>query len=156
MKRNILRIIGCAIPALVALAIFIGCAGAGIKGANEINAEELKVKIENQEEFILLDVREPYEFDEGSIDFAFNLPRGRIESDIGNQRYWDEQAWDMPEKDAEIIIYSKKGKLGNLATETLIKMGYTNVKNLYGGYTLWLDPDADLDAEEPVSGGCGG
>ena len=142
--------------ALAALILFAGCGGVGIKGSYEITVEELKVKIDNSEEFILLDVREPDEFDEGEIPFAFNLPRGKIEFDIGSQKYWDEQAWDIPEKDAEIITYCKKGARGALATDILIKLGYTNVKNVYGGYTKWLDPEADIDAPEPSGGGCGG
>ena len=136
--------------------LLIGCGGAGLKGANEIAIDELKIIIENEEEFILLDVREPDEFDEGNIDFSFNLPRGKIETNIDDKRYWDSQAWDVPGKDALIILYSQKHKLSTLATESLIKLGYTNVKTLYGGYTLWLDPDADLEAEVVETGGCGG
>jgi len=142
--------------AFATLILFLGCGGMGIKGSYEIDRDELEAKIDNEEEFILLDVREPDEFDEGEITYAFNLPRGKLESSIESSNYWDEQAWDVPEKDAEIIIYCRRGVEGALATETLIRMGYTNVRNLYGGYTKWLDPDADVEALEPSGGGCGG
>ena len=136
--------------------IFIGCSGLGIEGNYQITRDELKAKIDNEEEFTLIDVREPDEFDEGSIDLAFNLPLGRLQTDIGSKRYWDEQAWDVPSKDAEIIVYSQKGKLGMLAAQILVRMEYTNVKNLYGGYMLWLDPNANIEEEEHGGGGCGG
>ncbi len=141
--------------ALAALTLLAGCAGLGIKGDYEITRDELQELFDSEEEFIVLDVREPLEFDEGHIEYSFNMPLGIVESSIDNKRYWDGQAWDVPTKDARIIIYSQKGKRGALATEALVKLGYTNVSNLYGGYMLWLDPEADLDAE-PVSGGCGG
>ncbi len=149
MKKIIIALV------LAAFILTIGCGGMGIEGNFEMNRDELQALFDEEAEFILLDVREPYEFDEGNIDYSFNMPLGVVESSVENQSYWDSQAWDMPGKDDLLIIYSMKGKRGALAVERLIKLGYTNVVNLYGGYTLWLDPDADLDAE-PVSGGCGG
>lgn len=135
--------------------ILTGCGGSGIKGDYEMDRDELQKIFDEVEDFILLDVREPYEFDEGYIDYAFNMPLGTVEKSIEDDAYWRAQAWDKPGKDALIIIYSEKGKRGALAVERLRRLGYTNIFNLYGGYTLWLDPEADLDAE-PVSTGCGG
>jgi len=140
---------------LAAFLMSLGCAGMGIKGDYEIDRDQLQKLFDDEADFILLDVREPYEFDEGNIDYSFNMPLGVVEKSIESKAYWTSQAWDQPGKDALIIVYSEKGKRGALAAERLIRLGYTNIVNLYGGYMLWLDPEADLEAE-PVSGGCGG
>ena len=77
---------------------------------------------------------------------------------MGDERYWDEQGMYVPEKTEELIIYSHRGNRGTLATETLITLGYENVKNLQGGWMVWeYGPDALEEEEEaPSSGGCGG
>ncbi|MBN2543337.1 hypothetical protein JXI42_10775 [bacterium] len=147
---------------LAALVFLFGCDGAGIEGSLDISVDELKTKLDNEEDFILLDVREPDVFYDGYIPGAFSLPRGLLEESIASEDYWDMQAWDMPGHDAEIIIYSRKGLLGALAAETLIKMGYTNVKNLYGGWVWWEGGEEAYEellkkeAAPKVSGGCGG
>jgi rhodanese-related sulfurtransferase len=45
-----------------------------------------------------------------------------------------------------------------LAAETLVKLGYTNVRHLYGGWVVWEGGPEALDVEEEVveEGGCGG
>ncbi|MBN1754872.1 hypothetical protein JW877_01530 [bacterium] len=158
------------------MAYLIGCGGAGIDGnapktygsakemvaeANmglpEITGHELHAKVDAEEIFVLIDVREPDEFDEGNIPWSLNIPRGNLEFKIGDESFWDDWGLFMPEKNEEIVVYSHRGKRGALAAETLIKLGYTNVKNLKGGYRLWEDPDAEVEEEAPVSsGGCGG
>jgi rhodanese-related sulfurtransferase len=158
------------------VAVSLGCGGAGIdgrgphvyedakeivreakQGITQISADELREKIENEEMFMLIDVRETDEYYEEMIDGAFNVPRGILEFKIGDERYWDEQGMYVPEKDEELIIYSEKGKRGALATQTLITLGYENVKNLEGGWIVWeYGPDALEEEEEaPVSSGCG-
>lgn len=157
--------------------LLAGCGGAGIdgtpprtfengeamvaqalKGVSEITAEELRAKIENEEMILVIDVREPDDYWEECIDGAFNVPRGILEFSIGNERFWDDEGMYVPEKSEEIIVYSGKGKRGVLAAETLIMLGYENVKSLYGGWAVWkFGPDA-LEAVEAAeeSGGCGG
>ena len=159
------------------VAVSLSCGGAGIdgrgpqvyqdakeivreakQGITEISADELREKIENEEMFMLIDVREPDEYFENMIDGAFNVPRGILEFKMGDERYWDEQGMYVPEKTEELIIYSHRGNRGTLATETLITLGYENVKNLQGGWMVWeYGPDALEEEEEaPSSGGCGG
>jgi len=156
--------------------VFIHCGGAGIDGTapriyenakkmvaeakpgiTKISVEELKIRIENEEEFILIDVREADELDEGSIPGAFNLPRGILEFEISSNSFWDSQGMYVPEKDEEIIIYSGKGRRGALATETLVMLGYKNVKNVTGGWVVWeYGPEAlEEEEEEPEEDGCG-
>ena len=123
------RLISFCLVAVAACAI--GCGGAGIdgraprvydsvkplvmeakQGITQISADELRQKIDNEEMFVLIDVREPYEFDENMIDGAFNVPRGVLEFKIDNEAFWDEQGMYVPEKTEELILYCKKGDRG--------------------------------------------
>ena len=61
----------------------------------------------------------------------------------------------MPSKDEEIVVYCKKGGRATLVAQTLMHLGYKNVKSLQGGYRIWLDPDAPLEEAPKSSGGCG-
>lgn len=160
---------------LAGFAFAMACGGAGIdgrgpqvyedakqivaeakRGIDQISADELRAKIENEEMFMLIDVREPYEFDENTIDGAFNVPRGLLEFKIGDEKFWDEQGMYVPEKTEELILFCNKGNRGSLATEALVKLGYENVKNLEGGWLVWeFGPDALEEEEEPEEGGCG-
>ena len=148
------------------LIIVSGCAGIYENGKElatdtkpyieEITVDELNAKIENSEEFFLLDVRQPAEFEKSNLPYSTPIPRGVLEFKIGNKTFWeDDQQWYVPEKDAEIIIYCKKGDRGILATKTLTELGYSNVKNLAGGIVAW-DPEFDAGSETSEEGGCGG
>ncbi len=106
-------------------------------GINEIAVADFKAKYDNFEPFVLIDVRTESEHNHGYIPGAVNIPRGVLEFRIAKQDYWDNAGLYMPGKDEEIIIYCKKGQRGALAAETLRKMGYTNVKNLEGGWKNW-------------------
>ena len=120
----------------------------------EISVEELNIKIENLEEFFLIDVRQATEFEKGSLPYSTLIPRGELEFKIGNKTFWEEEQWHVPLKDADIVIYCKKGNRGILATKALKELGYTNVKNLAGGIVAW-DPSFESGAAAEESGGCG-
>lgn len=148
------------------LILVSGCAGIYENGKElaadtrpyieEITVDEINVKIENSEEFFLIDVRQPAEFEKGNLPYSTLIPRGVLEFKIGDKTFWEEdQQWYLPEKDAEIIIYCKKGHRGILATKTLCELGYSNVKNLKGGISAW-DPEFDSGTEAKEEGGCGG
>ena len=121
----------------------------------EITVAELNMKIDNQEEFFLIDVRQAAEFEKDNIFYSTHIPRGILEFKIGDEEFWEGEYLHAPEKDADIIIYCKKGDRGILSAKTLRELGYTNVKNLSGGMMAW-DPDFDSDSgSEQDEGGCG-
>lgn len=158
---------------LVALA---GCGGSGIEGrgpaacadakelvakaragVDQIDIDEFNALLDSDEYFTIIDVREADEFDEGSIPGASNIPRGLLESKIGDSRYWDGEGLFVPEKDEMIIVYGHKVDRGVLAAETLVKLGYSNVRHLYGGWVVWTEGPEAVEVEEVIEeGGCGG
>ncbi len=135
----------------------------------QITYEDFKAKLEKKEIRLLIDVREPGEFDEGFINqadeeteeypypdaFTVNIPRGLLEFKIDVKKYWDDDLMvDMPAKDEEIVVYCKAGGRAALAAKALMQLGYTNVKSLKGGYKKWLDPTApEVEEEETDDGG---
>ena len=128
------------------------------KDIEEVKVDDLKSKIDKEEEFYLIDVRQSNEFDAGNIPGSFNIPRGQLEFLILDTTYWQEQYFYEPEKDMEIIIYCKAGDRGILAVHSLKRLGFSDVKNLHGGIIAW-DPElvkASNKTKEPESEGCGG
>ena len=131
----------------------------------KITTENFQAMAEADETFLLIDIRTKEEFDKGFIQGAVNIARGVLEFRIKKESFWEGEMLYMPKSDELIILCCKSGKRGSLAALTLQSMGFTNVKNLTGGYLAFKDayPDsveipegADVPAEggEEDDGGC--
>lgn len=91
-----------------------------------IDSKELKSYLDTGKDIYLLDVHIPeQEHIEGTDDF---IPFNVIE------KY---QAQLPEDKNTEIVVYCRSGNMSETASQTLIDMGYTNVKNLTGGINAW-------------------
>ena len=93
----------------------------------QITAEEAKKIMDSGEEHIILDTREQDEFDEGHIPGAILIPYTEIENKAEEM---------LPDKDAQILVYCRSGRRSKIASESLAKLGYTNVKE-FGGIIDW-------------------
>ena len=82
----------------------------------------------NEGGYIFLDVRTAREYKMGHIPGAIHIERGLLEFKINNQ---------VPDKNAQIVVYCKVGERGSLAAHTLVRMGYKNVINIEGGWIPW-------------------
>ena len=98
----------------------------------EISVEEALARINDGA--TLIDVREDSEWNEAHARGAVHLGRGVIERDIVQQ---------IPEKDAELILYCGGGYRSALAADNLQKMGYTNVFSMIGGWKAWQEGTKD-------------
>ena len=93
----------------------------------QISQEEAKNIMDSGEDYVLLDVREQDEFDEGHIPGAILIPHEQI----------TEKAEEMlHQKDAQILVYCRSGRRSKIASEALAKLGYTNIKE-FGGIIDW-------------------
>lgn len=84
--------------------------------------------IKNINEFILIDVREKYEWDAGHIDESINIPLSVI----------SEKSEIDISKDKNIIMVCQMGGRSQTAAQIFKTRGYNNIYNLKGGYNEWL------------------
>src|SRR5687768_6351092 len=94
----------------------------------ETDVKELKRKIDAKEDFFLLDVREPNEYQIGKIPGSTLIPLGEVPQRVG----------EIP-RDKEIVVHCKMGGRSAKAAAYLRQQGYSNVKNLKGGILDWSD-----------------
>jgi rhodanese-related sulfurtransferase len=78
----------------------------------------------------VLDVREPAEFDMGHLPGAVNIPRGLLEFMVGNNP-------SLKDFDLSMVVYCKNGGRSTLASDTLQKMGFSQINMLAGGFDNW-------------------
>lgn len=104
----------------------------------EMSPAVLKKMIDNEEEFVLLDVRDPMQRAEGEIytDEIIYITRNDLEFEVMNE---------IKDKDTTIIVYSRMGSRSLLAAQTLKKLGYKNAYNLSGGLNGWARAAYPID-----------
>ncbi|MCC2644669.1 MAG: sulfurtransferase [Burkholderiales bacterium] len=96
----------------------------------ETDVSTVKARLDANENFTLIDVREDHEWVQGHIPNATHMARGIIERDIEKS---------IPDKSAPIILYCGGGFRSVLSAYNLQKMGYTNVISMDGGIKDWLN-----------------
>jgi len=93
----------------------------------EINVKQLKEMLDNNNDFILLDVRTEMEVLTSSISSkAIHIPMDEIQNKLNELN-----------KNKEIIIHCKSGKRSKKVCEYLINNQFNDVKNLSGGILAW-------------------
>jgi|SRR2546428_14032640 len=97
------------------------------KSITEISPQDAATKSKGGEA-VIVDVRENDEWDEEHIPDAIHLSRGTIELDIEDK---------VPDTNTMIICHCGGGGRSALATESLQKMGYKNVRSMAGGFKAW-------------------
>lgn len=79
---------------------------------------------------VVLDVREPDEYEQGALPEALHIPRGHLEAQIEGR---------IVEKSAPVLVYCAGGVRSAFAAKTLAELGYTNVVSVAGGFGKWKD-----------------
>ena len=92
-----------------------------------ITAQEAKAVMDSREDYIILDVREQDEYDEGHIPGAILIPHGQITEKA-------EQL--LQDKDQLLLVYCRSGRRSKIAAESLVELGYTNIME-FGGIIDW-------------------
>jgi molybdopterin/thiamine biosynthesis adenylyltransferase/rhodanese-related sulfurtransferase len=83
---------------------------------------------------VVLDVREPDEYEQGAIPGAVHIPRGTLESSVENR---------IADKSAPVIIHCASGVRSAFAAKTLTELGYADVVSVKGGFNKWKDEGRD-------------
>jgi len=101
----------------------------------EISVQELKEKIDNKEDFQLIDVREDFEYEMSNLGGTL-IPLAGILIER-----------DKIAKDKPVIMQCRSGKRSAVAIMQLEPLGYTNLYNLTGGILAWaqeIDPEMNV------------
>ena len=96
--------------------------------SNEISAQELKRKIENDGDFLLIDVRETEEFEQSRIPGSVLIPKGL---------FLDLSVLTQLPRDKEIILHCRSGVRSAQCLEVIQSNGFTNSRHLRGGILAW-------------------
>ncbi|MEK6869348.1 MAG: molybdopterin-synthase adenylyltransferase MoeB [Nanoarchaeota archaeon] len=107
---------------------------------DEISVRQLKKMIDDHDDFVLIDVREEYEWDICKIEGAKLIPMSQIMNDnIG--------ILENIEKGKKIVLHCHTGARSAAVLQVLRNKGFKNLKNLVGGIDAWAN---EIDPEVPV------
>ena len=121
------RIVSFSLAALLCLSGFAGCAQQKENTYQQINAQEAKHIMDTEKDYVIIDARTEEEFATGHIKNAILIPEYEIAARAEKE---------LPDKDALILVYCRSGRRSKIASEELVKLGYTNVKE-FGGIIDW-------------------
>ncbi len=93
-----------------------------------IDAVQLKEKLERGDQFTLIDVREPHEYQIARIPGSQLIPLGQLGARLGEL-----------DPEAEIVAHCKSGGRSQKAVDLLKQNGFKRVRNMTGGITAWSD-----------------
>jgi rhodanese-related sulfurtransferase len=94
----------------------------------EINIDQYQQMKQAGEPHILIDTREDSEWQAGHAAGSMHLSKGTIERDIETK---------VPDRGARLVLYCGGGFRSALAGDNLMKMGYTDVISLDGGWRAY-------------------
>ena len=98
----------------------------------EIDTAAAQKRIE-EGNVVVLDVREPDEYEQGALPNALHIPRGHLEAQIEGSAV---------DRDQTIVVYSAGGVRSAFAAQTLQELGYTDVLSVAGGLANGKTKDA--------------
>ena len=119
---------------LSALLLLSGCVSEGGEADTyrQVTMDEAVSIMQEENDYVILDVRRPDEFAEKHIPGAVNIP---------NETIGTAEIRDLPDKDQLILVYCRSGNRSKQASEKLVALGYTNVVE-FGGIIDWTGETA--------------
>lgn len=133
MKR-LTAILPATVIIMLAALIFTGCGSsaddktAGDKKTyRQVSPEEAAAMMEEESDYIILDVRTQEEYETAHIPGAICIP---------NETIGTEDIPELPDKEQLILVYCRSGNRSKQASEKLVNQGYTNIVE-FGGINSW-------------------
>ncbi|HEV3264553.1 MAG TPA: molybdopterin-synthase adenylyltransferase MoeB [Acidimicrobiales bacterium] len=91
---------------------------------------------------VVLDVREPDEYEQGALPGAVHIPRGTLETSVEGR---------IPDKSSHLVVYCAGGTRSAFAAKTLQELGYTDVSSVIGGFNRWKDEGREWSTPQSLS-----
>ena len=114
-----------------------------LENIEELFPWDLEQLLNDKPGVMLLDIREPYEFDAMHIKGSINVPRGVLESAC--EYDYEETVPELVEaRERDIVVICRSGKRSALAADIMQKMGYKSVTSLKTGLRGWNDYEQEL------------
>ncbi|WP_265519749.1 rhodanese-like domain-containing protein [Nitratireductor luteus] len=106
----------------------------------KISREDLKAKIECDNDFVLVDTLPATAYRKGHLPGAISIVSDDI-VDVAPER--------IPDRNAEIVVYCGNGpcKRSSLAAERLENLGYTRVRDYHEGKADWIEAGLPLETD---------
>lgn len=115
-------------PIAMVMLLLVGCSVPAESGSyRQINGSDAIAMMEEEADYIILDVRTAEEFKDKRIPDAINIP---------NETIGTEEIPELPDKDQLILVYCRSGNRSKQASEKLAALGYTNIVE-FGGIIDW-------------------
>ena len=125
-RNNKIRVAAAAVAALLA-ALLAACGASSKPSYRQITADEAARMMQEETDFVLLDVRTQEEYASGHIPGAICIP---------NETIGSEEIPELPDKDQLILVYCRSGNRSKQASQKLAEQGYSNVVE-FGGINGW-------------------
>lgn len=125
-RNNKIRVATAVVAALMA-ALLAACGASSKPSYRQITADEAARMMQEETDFVLLDVRTQEEYASGHIPGAICIP---------NETIGSEEIPELPDKDQLILVYCRSGNRSKQASQKLAEQGYTNVVE-FGGINGW-------------------
>ena len=115
-------------PIVMVMLLLVGCSVPAESGSyRQINGSDAIAMMEEEADYIILDVRTAEEFKDKRIPDAINIP---------NETIGTEEIPELPDKEQLILVYCRSGNRSKQASEKLAALGYTNIVE-FGGIIDW-------------------
>ena len=103
-----------------------------------ISCEELRAKIDNGDEFAIVDALPPISFAHSHLPSAINLPPSRVDAEAARR---------LPDRNQEIVVYCANPDCEDSVetAERLVALGYLNVRHYPGGKNEWRERGFPLE-----------
>ncbi len=109
------------------------------KHIKEISVQDVKKDLDRKFDFVLIDVREDHEWNEGHLPQAVHLGKGIIERDIEER---------IPNENKNLVLYCGGGYRSALAAESIKRLGYKNIQSMAGGIRAWKELNLPISKDD--------
>ena len=113
---------------------FCGCQFEQKESVAGISVQEFRAMRHRQDDYLLLDVREPYEYEIANLGGKL-VPLREVENN-----------WQIIPMDKPVIVHCRSGQRSQQAIRILERKGFDNLLNLQGGILAWTE---EIDAQPP-------